>query len=133
MASKNKRIEAYMSALNGTTKIQYSFWPKSGEFIRPHIIRIRDSTIWIGEVLDHGGVIWRFDIKENSETVKLQPAELYALPSSTNGDRYEDANVENSFFINVLIFASISVAGFVAFMRYRNINELNLHIDRTVC
>jgi hypothetical protein len=116
-----------MSALNGTTKLQYSFWPKSEDFIRPHIIRVRGRTIWVGEIADQGGVLWSFDIKESNETMRLSSAELYMSSDSTNSD------VGNSFLILVLVFASISIAGFVAFMRYRDVSESNVLIDRTVC
>lgn len=50
MPTQGERIEAYMAGLNGSTKLQYSFAPKSEDFTRPHIIRMRGHTVWIGEL-----------------------------------------------------------------------------------
>jgi hypothetical protein len=38
LSAQGEKIEAYSVALNGTTKIQYSFSPKSEDFVRPHIM-----------------------------------------------------------------------------------------------
>lgn len=120
------KIEAYSVALNGTTKIQYSFTPKSENFVRPHIIRMRGHTVWIGEISNEGGVLWGMEIKESNETMHMTSAELYASSGPI------DPESGSSFLIFALVFASIAVAGFVAFMRYRDVSEQNSLVDRTV-
>lgn len=76
---------------------------------------------------DEGGVLWGMEIKESNETARLTSAELYGSSGSIEGD------TGSSFLIFALVFASIAVAGFVAFMRYRDVSEQNwLVVDRTV-
>lgn len=125
MSAGGEKIEAYMTALNGTTRIQYSFSPKSEDFVRPHIIRVREQTVWIGEIANTGGVLWRMEIKESNETMRMTSAELYGSSGY--------ADDESSLLIFALMFAAIAVAGFVAFMRYRDVSESNGLVDRTVC
>lgn len=91
-------IEVFVADLDGTAKLQYSFWPKSQEFTRPHIVRIHNNTVWVGEIAGNEGVLWGFDIKENNETVKI------SLSSSNSTDG-------NGFYTFISIFISIVIFG----------------------
>jgi hypothetical protein len=86
---------------------------------------MRGHTVWIGEISNEGGVLWAMEIKESNESMHMTSAELY----SSNGPIGDSGS---SFLIFALVFASICVAGFVAFMRYRDVSEQNGLVDRTV-
>uniref|UniRef100_A0A914YWB6 peptidylamidoglycolate lyase n=1 Tax=Panagrolaimus superbus TaxID=310955 RepID=A0A914YWB6_9BILA len=45
----------------GSKTFQYAFRPKSTEFSRPHIVRAKGNSIYVGEIDDSGGVLWKFD------------------------------------------------------------------------
>uniref|UniRef100_A0A915E6I2 Copper type II ascorbate-dependent monooxygenase C-terminal domain-containing protein n=1 Tax=Ditylenchus dipsaci TaxID=166011 RepID=A0A915E6I2_9BILA len=52
----------YVVPLN-STKIQFSFRPKSDQFRRPHIIRAKGNTVYVGEIDEAGGILWSLDIQ----------------------------------------------------------------------
>jgi hypothetical protein len=62
-----KEINVFVVPPHATT-FQYSFRPKSGEFHRPHIVRAKDNAVYVGEIDDSGGVLWKFDISEESSS-----------------------------------------------------------------
>uniref|UniRef100_A0A915DMI1 peptidylamidoglycolate lyase n=1 Tax=Ditylenchus dipsaci TaxID=166011 RepID=A0A915DMI1_9BILA len=45
-------------------EINISFRPKSDQFRRPHIIRAKGNTVYVGEIDEAGGILWRLDIRQ---------------------------------------------------------------------
>lgn len=95
-------ILAYAVPLN-STEIQYSFQPKSEDFQRPHILRARDNDIWVGEIAESGGVLWRLEIQAELEH--------HAMPSG--GSAAAGASAITSFAgqsdISSVLIASVAV------------------------
>uniref|UniRef100_A0A1I7YP49 DUF4792 domain-containing protein n=1 Tax=Steinernema glaseri TaxID=37863 RepID=A0A1I7YP49_9BILA len=55
------------------TQIQYSWEPSSKAFQRPHILRIHGSNVWVGEIAEEGGVLWRFEIQKDDSAQMIMP------------------------------------------------------------
>ncbi|KAH7728406.1 Protein PAMN-1 [Aphelenchoides avenae] len=95
-------ILAYAVPLN-STEIQYSFAPKSASFQRPHILRARDNNIWVGEISETGGVLWRLEIQ----------AELkhHAMPSGgqAEGEVLAVSSPYGKSDVSAVLFASVAV------------------------
>uniref|UniRef100_A0AC35TIH0 Peptidylglycine monooxygenase n=1 Tax=Rhabditophanes sp. KR3021 TaxID=114890 RepID=A0AC35TIH0_9BILA len=76
---------------------EYAFGPKSVDFKLPHIIRARGNNVFIGEISDGQGLLWKFEIetdnllKDSSERIanganfddKVSSIHLEGTPSSS--------------------------------------------------
>ncbi|KAI6178356.1 putative peptidyl-glycine alpha-amidating monooxygenase T19B4.1 [Aphelenchoides besseyi] len=127
-ASPGQKIEAFVSGLrNGTNLLEYSFTPKTELFNMPHIIRGRKNAVWVGEIDSNGGVLWEFEVKQGSQSQHMTSAELYG----NSGDSKLPVDGGSSLLVFILVFLSVGVAGFVAYMRFRDVAEQNGMVDRT--
>ncbi|KAI6203041.1 putative peptidyl-glycine alpha-amidating monooxygenase T19B4.1 [Aphelenchoides besseyi] len=127
-ASPGQKIEAFVSGLrNGTNLLEYSFTPKTELFNLPHIIRGRKNAVWVGEIDSNGGVLWEFEVKQGSQSEHMTSAELYG----NSGDSKLTVDGGSSLLVFILVFLSVGVAGFVAYMRFRDVAEQNGMVDRT--
>uniref|UniRef100_A0A1I7S7E0 Peptidylglycine monooxygenase n=2 Tax=Bursaphelenchus xylophilus TaxID=6326 RepID=A0A1I7S7E0_BURXY len=120
--TENAQIEAFVCPAP-SFKLQFSFRPTDSSFKRPHIIRIRDNVVAIGEIAEEGGRLSIFDIVTQGHHPQVSSKELYRSPDDVN-----DAG--SPFFITLLVIASVLIACFVAYMRYRDVSDGNI-VDRT--
>ncbi|KAK0429082.1 hypothetical protein QR680_011179 [Steinernema hermaphroditum] len=67
-------LAVYVAPAN-RTQIQYSWEPSERAFQRPHILRIRGTSVWIGEIDEEGGVLWRFEIQKDDSAQMVMPNE----------------------------------------------------------
>jgi hypothetical protein len=79
----------------GSTTFQYAFRPKSTEFSRPHIVRANTNSIYVGEIDDSGGVLWKFNyIQEESHMLmsdgsKEGDDEMYSVKNASSAQGFQ--------------------------------------------
>ncbi|KAI1731404.1 NHL repeat domain-containing protein [Ditylenchus destructor] len=61
--TENHEINVYSVPIGSNNKIQYSFRPKSDAFHRPHILRAKGNSVFVGEIDEAGGVLWHLEIQ----------------------------------------------------------------------
>uniref|UniRef100_A0A914PSQ3 peptidylamidoglycolate lyase n=1 Tax=Panagrolaimus davidi TaxID=227884 RepID=A0A914PSQ3_9BILA len=95
----------------GSTTFQYAFRPKSTEFSRPHIIRANANSIYVGEIDDSGGVLWKFNyIQEESHMLMSDGSkagdEMYSVKnaSSAQGTLVVTMIVIMAFAMGIMYF-----------------------------
>jgi hypothetical protein len=96
----------------GSTTFQYAFRPKSTEFSRPHIVRANANSIYVGEIDDSGGVLWKFNyIQEESHMLmsdgsKAGDDEMYSVKnaSSAQGTLVVTLIVIMAFAMGIMYF-----------------------------
>uniref|UniRef100_A0AC35G258 Peptidylglycine monooxygenase n=1 Tax=Panagrolaimus sp. PS1159 TaxID=55785 RepID=A0AC35G258_9BILA len=96
----------------GSTTFQYAFRPKSTEFSRPHIVRANTNSIYVGEIDDSGGVLWKFNyIQEESHMLmsdgsKSGDNEMYSVKnaSSAQGTLVVTMIVIMAFAMGIMYF-----------------------------
>uniref|UniRef100_A0A914PVM7 Peptidylglycine monooxygenase n=1 Tax=Panagrolaimus davidi TaxID=227884 RepID=A0A914PVM7_9BILA len=95
----------------GSTTFQYAFRPKSTEFSRPHIVRANTNSIYVGEIDDSGGVLWKFNyIQEESQMLMSDGSkagdEMYSVKnaSSAQGTLVVTMIVIMAFAMGIMYF-----------------------------
>jgi len=91
----------------GASIFEYSFKGRKN-FKRPHILRARDNSVYVGEIEDSGGVIWRFDIDQ--EVHDMMSMEELSMESSG------PTSSQNSIVVFLIVTVSIFM-GILYFMR----------------
>ena len=123
LPAKNGRsqdINVFVSARN-SSHIQYSFRPSSGNFVLPHVVRAsHKKTIWIGEILQTGGAIWRLEIQSGSNDSEIGDSNLHELkhqsfmqklPVLSNGTTFSTP-ISAFLILSILIFFGVFILCF---------------------
>lgn len=138
----NTELNAYVVPPNAT-QIEYAFRPTTVPgFQRPHILRMHDDAVWVGEIDEVGGVLWRLDIRGRGETpTDAGIASLYgesgvldggsimknlfhtSVLSGTHSDDFtrhnRTSNAEGeSVFWSTLFLAALCITGFYLLCYY---------------
>lgn len=110
--------------MKNSKQIQYSLRPTTDNFQLPHVLRAsHGNTIWVGEISESGGVLWRLEIQSSSDKDLAEETasdfHLSAIMGSlANGARIK--NLSNMSQNNVYIYAIItSLFLFLMFIFYK--------------
>ncbi|KAE9546678.1 hypothetical protein FO519_010110, partial [Halicephalobus sp. NKZ332] len=99
----------------GASIFEYSFRGRAKEFSRPHILRARDNSVYVGEIDDSGGILWRFDIDQ--EAGSMMPMNEFSMGGSG------PTSAQNS----VVVFLIITVAVFMGIMYFMRSHRVNIN------
>ncbi|TKR63370.1 hypothetical protein L596_027210 [Steinernema carpocapsae] len=102
-------IAVYVTPANHT-EIQYSWEPSvSVPFQRPHILRIHGNSVWIGEIAEGGGVLWRFDIQKDDSAQMVMP-NLPSTGASSSGylPSFSISNLSSESYHTTTVYALLA-------------------------
>ena len=99
----------------GSSTFQFSFRPKSSEFTRPHIVRARNNSVYVGEIDDSGGVLWKFDMNQEGHSGSNMLMSDDGMSASAEGS-LKSSSAQGTMVV-VMIVAMAFIMGIMYFMR----------------
>ena len=85
--------------------MQYSFQPFTEHFQKPHVIRVDRNFIWIGEITQDGGKLWKFELMNNQmNQVEVFHSELSAFLYS----EFYSNDMISTILLCIVVFLSFS-------------------------
>ena len=92
----------------GASIFEYSFKGRSRNFQRPHILRAQGNSVYVGEIEDSGGILWRFDIDQ--EVHGMMSMEELSVGNSAS------TSSQNSIVVFLIVTVAV-LMGILYFMR----------------
>uniref|UniRef100_A0A0K0E1E1 Peptidylglycine monooxygenase n=1 Tax=Strongyloides stercoralis TaxID=6248 RepID=A0A0K0E1E1_STRER len=113
---------AFVAPTNSSV-VQYAFAPIEGLFNRPHIIRAKGDYVYIGEIAEGRGKLWKFEIESDHllKSTTISSEEITQYPGAETSSIKETIPKSSG---GILIFALISFAILIAgFFGYKTLKH----------
>uniref|UniRef100_A0A7E4W9E0 Peptidylglycine monooxygenase n=1 Tax=Panagrellus redivivus TaxID=6233 RepID=A0A7E4W9E0_PANRE len=131
--SEETELNVYTVPL-GSSNFQYAFRPTQAEFKRPHIVRARNQSIFVGEISDGGGLLWQFDMfEEAGRGKKAMHMGGAAMVSSESGSVNAGSSTQSTFVVILIVGLAVGMALLYYMRRHRvTVNSRTPHtlLDR---